>query len=111
MISLADDDIEPQHLRMVVEVLARYLPDREVWAYGSRVSRRSWQYSDLDLVVMGDQPMTASQREDMLDDLSETRLPYMVEVKYWSLVPQHWRDEILRCYAVIHQPTETGISA
>ena len=107
MISFAEIDVEPRHLEMVTEILERYLPDREVWAYGSRVSGRSWQYSDLDLVVMGDQPMNLGQREDMLDDLSETRLPYLVDLKDWSLIPQHWRDEIRRCYAVIHSPKPT----
>ena len=94
MIPLAEIDVAPQHLRMVVDVmvvdvLECYLPDREVWAYESRGFRRSWQYSGLDLVILGDQPVSLSQREDMLDDLSETRAPYLVDVKDWSRIPRH----------------------
>ena len=47
----------------------------------------------------------------MLGDLSETRLPYLVDVKDWCLIPQHWRNEILRCYAVIHHLSDIGVSA
>lgn len=104
IIPLSQVDIAPQHLSVVTAVLRRYLPDREVWAYGSRVSGHSWRYSDLDLVVLGDQPMSAMLIEDLLDDLSETLVPYIVDLKDWHRIPQHWQDEIRRCYAVVHSP-------
>ena len=106
MIPLSRVDITPQHLKMVTGILQRCLPDREVWAYGSRVSGHSWEYSDLDLAVMGDQPLPAGVLEDLRDDFSETRLPYIVDLKDWHRIPQRWRDEILRCYAVIHSPSQ-----
>ena len=104
IIPLSQVDIAPQHLSVVTDILRRYLPDREVWAYGSRVSGHSWRYSDLDLVVLGDQPMSVMLQEDLLDDLAETLVPYIVDLKDWNLIPQHWRDEILHRYAVIHCP-------
>ena len=105
IVPLSQVDITPEHLEIVADALRRYLPDREVWAYGSRVTGRSWRYSDLDLVIVGDQPVSGMRTEDLLDDLSETLLPYIVELKDWHRIPQHWRDEILRCYAVIHSPS------
>ena len=103
--SLSDVDIASQHMDMINEILRRRLPDREVWAYGSRVSGRSWQYSDLDLVVVGENPLDSVTMWDTRDDFSESRLPYIVDLKDWHQIPQHWRDEILRCYAVIHSPS------
>ena len=45
--------LQPKH-RQVLEVLLReHLPDVEVWAYGSRVSGKSHDGSDLDLVLRG----------------------------------------------------------
>lgn len=104
IVPLSQVDIAPQHLEIVTDALRRHLPDREVWAYGSRVTGRSWRYSDLDLVALGDRPIGAILMDDLLNDLSETLLPYIVELKDWHRIPQHWRDEILRCYAVIHSP-------
>lgn len=104
MIPLSRVDITPEHLQTVTGILRRHLPDREVWAYGSRVSGHSWEYSDLDLVALGDRPLPAIALADLRDDLSETRLPYIVDLKDWRRIPRHWQDEILRCYAVIHSP-------
>ena len=89
---------------MVTETLRRHLPDAEVWAYGSRVSGQSWEYSDLDLVVVGETMLDSRKLWDARDDFSESRLPFMVDLKDWRRIPQEWRDEILSCYAVIHSP-------
>ena len=97
-------DIAPQHLQMVTEILRRHLPHAEVWAYGSRVSGRSWEYSDLDLVVVGETALNGREMQDARDDMSESRLPFLVDLKDWHRIPQQWRDEIMRCYAVIHSP-------
>ena len=107
IVPLHQVDMSPEHLKWVSDVLARHLPDCEVWAYGSRVSGRSWRYSDLDLVAMGNQPINATVMENVQDDLSETLVPYVIDFKDWNLIPEHWHDEILRCYAVIHLPVAT----
>ena len=101
---LSNVDIGPEHMAMITEILRRRLPDHEVWAYGSRVSGHSWQYSDLDLVVVGETELDSIAMWDARDDFTESRLPYIVDLKDWHRIPQHWRDEILRCYAVIHSP-------
>ncbi len=108
IVPLSQVDIAPQHLEIVTDILRRHLPDREVWAYGSRVTGRSWRYSDLDLVALGDFPIGAMLMDNLLNDLSETLLPYIVELKDWRRIPQHWRDEILRCYAIIYSPPESA---
>ena len=106
-VPLSRVDIAPKHLQMISAVLAERLPDTEVWAYGSRVTGCSWRYSDLDLVAVGNQAICATLKEDVLDELSETLVPYIVDLKDWHTIPKHWRDEILRCYAVIHSPTQS----
>jgi len=42
---------------MVRDILHRSVPDRSIWAFGSRVTGKARCYSDLDLVVMGDRPL------------------------------------------------------
>ncbi len=96
--------VAPEHLAVVTDILRRRLPHYEVWAYGSRVTGDSWQYSDLDLVVVGESELDSVTMWNVRDDFSESRLPFLVDLKDWNRIPQHWRDEILRCYAVIHTP-------
>lgn len=97
-------DVQPEHIQMLAQILAKHLPDREVWAYGSRVIGRARKYSDLDMVIMGGEPLNEVTRFLLKEDLSESLLPFIVHVKDWHLIPPDSRDEILRCYAVIHSP-------
>ena len=106
IVPFSDVDITPQHWSMIDEILRRCLPDQPVWAYGSRVTGHSWKYSDLDLVVVGKTAASSVTMWNARDAFSESRLPYMVDLKDWHRIPQHWRDEILRCYAVIHSPVQ-----
>ena len=104
MTPIANVDIEPQHLKTVINLLGLYLPDREVWAYGSRVSGRARKYSDLNLAVMGEGFPDDVAMFHLREDLSETRVPFMIDLKAWAGInPANHRD-ILRCYAVIHSP-------
>ena len=107
IVPFSDVDIAPQHWSMIDDILRRCLPNHPVWAYGSRVTGHSWQYSDLDLVVVGETVVDSVTMWNARDAFSESRLPYMVDLKDWQRIPQHWRDEILRCYAVIHSPERT----
>lgn len=106
IVPVSDIDIAQEHWQMVDEILRRCLPDREVWAYGSRVSGRSWEYSDLDLVVVGEPPLGGFTMSNARDAFTLSRLPYIVDLKDWNRIPEHWREEIRRCYAVIHSPSE-----
>ena len=106
IVPASDIDIAQEHWEMVEEILSRCLPDREVWAYGSRVSGRSWRYSDLDLVVVGEPPVGGFTMCNARDAFTLSRLPYIVDLKDWNHIPEHWREEIMRCYAVIHSPSE-----
>ncbi len=45
-------DVKPEHLEMVQAILRTHLPEREVWAFGSRVNGKAKPASDLDLCVM-----------------------------------------------------------
>ena len=104
-------DAQPKHIQMLSEILAKHLPDREAWAYGSRVrvNGRARKYSDLDLVIMGDEPLNEVTRFLLKEDLSESWLPFIVHVKDWHLIPPDFRDEILCCYAVIHTPERAKV--
>ncbi len=45
-------DIAKKDLDLVVSILRKYVPQCEVWAFGSRVTSRARSYSDLDLAIV-----------------------------------------------------------
>ena len=51
--------LTPQERAGVLDILRRHLPGRTVWAFGSRVhGRRLKPFSDLDLAVIGETPLS-----------------------------------------------------
>lgn len=79
----------------VTALLARHLPDTEVWAYGSRAAFRARPQSDLDLVVLA----TPEQREAVCalrEAFEESTLPFRVDVLVWDDMPETFRANVLR---------------
>jgi len=92
-------DVEPRHLAMVRSVLARYVPFREVWAYGSRVKwNAADERSDLDVVVFG-----ASEDEIYAtrEAFAESDIPFEVQVFDWENLPEDFQKNIKKKYYVL----------
>jgi predicted nucleotidyltransferase len=89
-------DIEARHWGMLQAILAHHLPDREVWAFGSRTKGAAKLHSDLDLVVLGAAPLGIATQAALTEALSESDLPWRVDVVDWAttsafqaLIAQH----------------------
>ena len=84
-------DIRPDLLRLVQDILQRHVPDREVRAFGSRVKGAARPSSDLDLVVMGDEPLPLPVYAALLDDFEQSDLPWRVDVVDWATTAESFR--------------------
>ena len=98
-------EIRPDHLKIVEEILEKHLPDREVWAFGSRVNGTAKETSDLDLVVIGETPLDFQTLGSLRDDFSESNLPYKVDVVDWAKIGETFR-EIIRKDKVIMKESD-----
>lgn len=75
--------IEPRHLEIVRNVLSRLVPNREVWAFGSRAGGGAHPpkpWSDLDLAVIGPAPLSLDEQAALSEAFSESDLPWRVDV-------------------------------
>jgi type I restriction enzyme S subunit len=84
MASLPKIEISPVHWAIVTEILQRHLPNRTVWAFGSRARFTAKPYSDLDLALIGDLPLTLSELASVEHDFTESALPFKVDVVDWA---------------------------
>lgn len=95
--------IRPKDLTRLTSLLRRYLPQGEVWAYGSRVKGTNHEASDLDLVVRN--PRDLSRQTTYLgilrEDLAESDIPIQVQVMDWANLPVSFREEIQQAYVAI----------
>jgi predicted nucleotidyltransferase len=77
---LPDIAITPEQWQIVATVLQKHVPDKEVWAFGSRATHTEKPYSDLDLVIVSDTGLSLSQLAAIENDFSESDLPFKVDV-------------------------------
>lgn len=98
-------DLDPDVLAEVRRLLARHVPDTEVWAYGSRLTGGSHEGSDLDLVVRnpGDLLQPAPGVTDLKDALEASDVPILVDVLDWACIPEEFRREIQKQHMVFRE--------
>ncbi|MDD9859741.1 MAG: restriction endonuclease subunit S [Nitrospira sp.] len=96
-------DIRPCDLETVREILRRHVPDKEVWAFGSRVQWTARDYSDLDLAIRTDEPIPLKVMGAISEELSESNLPMKVDVLDMASVSEKFRGIIEEEYAVVQE--------
>ncbi|MBF0565614.1 MAG: restriction endonuclease subunit S [Nitrospirae bacterium] len=94
-------DINPNHLETVKRILAEHVPDCEVRAYGSRVTWTAKDYSDLDLAVVGTQPLESRTLHRLKEAFEESDLPFRVDVLDWHRIHESFRKEIEKHFEVV----------
>ena len=87
-------DISPKHLHIVQTILRQHIPDREVWAFGSRAKWTARDNSDLDLCICGDKSLGYKLLSRIKDDFSESNLPWKVDIADWATTSTSFRKII-----------------
>ena len=86
--------ITAEELHIVQEILNANIPNREVWAFGSRVKKTSKPYSDLDLAVMGTESLSLCEMADLSYAFSHSNLPFKVDVVNWATTESTFQNII-----------------
>ena len=87
-------DLNPRDWEIVHNILARHVPEYEVWAFGSRAKGTAKEYSDLDLVIITKQPLSLALSAAIADDFAESDLPIKVDVVDWATTSETFRQAI-----------------
>lgn len=98
----ADIILPPEQLQLALGLIQTHLPGIEIWAYGSRVEGRPRRYSDLDLVAFT-APGQAGAAAELREALAESDLPIRVDLFLWRELPDAFRRQIERKYAVLQR--------
>jgi type I restriction enzyme S subunit len=88
-------DLSPDHRRLVLNILAANLPlSFKAWVFGSRSSGRARRYSDLDLAIDAGRRLTLDETARLAEALSDSDLPYRVDVVDWQAIDDRFRQVI-----------------
>lgn len=101
-------DLRPDHLAVVRAILKAELPSTEVWAFGSRATWTARDSSDLDLVIVGDRPLSLRTLSRLQRAFEESYLPFSVDLVDWSQVSEDFRSIILKQRVVLQPGRAAG---
>jgi type I restriction enzyme S subunit len=95
--------LSPSVWEIVRAILQRHVPGREVWLFGSRATGTAKPFSDIDLAILGTQPLPLATLAALVDDFSESDLPFKVDIVDWATTSESFR-KVIEAERVILQP-------
>ena len=87
-------DLSPHHLETVKRILDEHVPGCEVKAFGSRATWTATDYSDLDLLVLGQSEVAGATLSRLNEAFEESDLPMRVDVVDWHGISPAFRKLI-----------------
>ena len=97
-------DLPAKYLSILQRILADLAPQAKVWTYGTRVTGKAHEGSDLDLVVRYPIGAERSSLGALGAALSDSDIPILVDVHDWDRIPQEFCSEIEKAHVVIQRP-------
>lgn len=96
-------NLSPDLMRQVMVIINQYVPNAEVWVFGSRVSGTAREHSDLDLVVIDEQKLPQKTYYQLQEAFQESELPIRVDVLDWHRITPEFQQNIKKQYEVINK--------
>ena len=95
-------DLDLEQLDEIRRILSTHIPEITVWAFGSRVSGKARNYSDLDLALITTEPLSLSLKADLVACFEESDLPFKVDLVDWASASDKFR-EIIKANKIVLQ--------
>jgi type I restriction enzyme S subunit len=96
-------DIQPEQWAIVRDILHKYVPHYEVWAFGSRATWKAKEFSDLDLAIITDTPLSLDVSASLRHEFSESDLPWKVDLVDWSSTSDSFKKIIALDKVIVQQ--------
>jgi len=101
-------DATPTEWEIIQDLLRQFVPNREVWVFGSRAQFTAKPYSDLDIAIAGSvsgQPaLSLGGMADLNHAFSLSGLPYKVDIVDWSTISEDFKKMIEQHRVLIFKP-------
>lgn len=98
-------DLSAAQHEAISELLKCYLPDTEVWAYGSRVNFTAKPHSDLDLVAFSSTAQSLKVA-DLKEAFEESDIPFRIDLFVWDELPEEFHKNIQSEHILLQEKTK-----
>jgi len=100
--------IDDKHWLLVDTILKKYLSDCEIYVFGSRARMDAKTYSDLDLAVEADQPLSHQTLTKVAMAFEESDLPWAVDLIDLKVISPSFRAAIAPDLVLTKAPSEAS---
>jgi len=94
-------DVTPKQLGIILNILKKNISGVEARAFGSRITGKYKDYSDLDIAVMGKEKLSDDIFYALKADFEESDLPFRVDVLDWHRISEEFKQVINKQYEII----------
>jgi predicted nucleotidyltransferase len=94
-------NLEDGEKNIVIEILNKFVPNHEVWVFGSRTGSDIRSYSDLDIVILGSEELPLIITAEIKNAFQESDLPFRVDVLDWNDMSEEFREIIKQKYEIL----------
>ena len=99
-------DLEAHLLHQVQDVLRKYVPECEVWVFGSRANNKAKRFSDLDLALVSPTALPVRRLALLASAFEESDLPIKVDLVDLQSSSPAFRGRIASDHEVIFEAEE-----
>ena len=96
-------DLDKKQLVLLGKIIEQHVPSKTVWAYGSRVTWKATEISDLDLVVFD---CNSAEISGFKEALEESDLLISVDVMDWGNISDNFKKNIMKKHIVLQEKIE-----
>ena len=94
-------DLDAKYLDEIKRILAEKVPDCEVRVFGSRIEGNAKKFSDLDLVLIGNEKLDWRKIESLKDAFSSSDIPIIIDVIDFNAISEEFKAIIENNYEII----------
>lgn len=94
-------DITEKEREIISQILQQIVPEYEIWAFGSRVKGNAKPFSDLDLAIISDKPLSLQTHAELVEAFSESDLNWKVDIVDWATTSERFKAIIREQYEIL----------
>jgi len=94
--------VSETEIKIITDILKKYVPDFDVWIFGSRYHGTAKESSDLDLVIIGEHKLPLYRMGDLRHAFQESVLFFSVDITDWNKISKKFQSIISKGHKVIY---------
>jgi len=94
-------ELKDEYLQIIRKIIYERFPKCRILVYGSRITGKSWEFSDIDIAIDNGSEISWSKLYDLKEALSLTDIPIIVDICDYNDISDNFRKVILDNYELI----------